>query len=183
MRRRQADTAAGPDPLSGCGPAGAPAGALGAPALLSGCGAETRPLAAVHLDASGNPWALVRPCGDDLVQGLGPHGTPAAAAEADADSAPGLSGWRVPGERHIADAAFPLFSPPAAGRARPAGEQRLLPGYSYELVFGKAEYDYEYTGSVTFRAADLRGLGPGRVWAEDRAMSLGEFERLAEDSC
>ncbi|MFF1306086.1 hypothetical protein [Streptomyces sp. NPDC058307] len=24
---------------------------------------------------------------------------------------------------------------------------------------------------------------PGHVWADDRAMSLGEFERLAEDSC
>ncbi|MFD9003939.1 hypothetical protein ACFV0T_23750 [Streptomyces sp. NPDC059582] len=163
--------------------AAALAGTIGALALLSGCGAELRPLAAVYLDASGGPWALVRPCGDDLVQGLGLRGTPAAAADDEPDSASGLSGWRVPGERHIADAAFPLFSPPAAWRARPAGRQRLVPGYTYELGFMKAEYNYEYTGLVTFRAADLRRLGPGRVWAEDRAMSLGEFERLAEDSC
>ncbi|MFJ9151373.1 hypothetical protein ACIRP7_25700 [Streptomyces sp. NPDC102270] len=40
-----------------------------------------------------------------------------------------------------------------------------------------------YNGIVTFTAADLAALEPGQVWADDRAMSLGEFEELAEDSC
>jgi hypothetical protein len=55
-------------------------------------------------------------------------------------------------------------------------------GYSYELAFGKAEPDYDYTGAVTFTAEDLAALKPGQVWADGRAMSLGEFEKLAEDS-
>lgn len=152
--------------------AGVVAGAM----LLSGCGAELLPLVAVRLGASGAPEAVLRPCGDDLIQGLSLRGAPAGSDRV-------LSGWRVPGKRHGADAEFPLFSPPAAWHARPTGEQRLVPGYTYELVFGKAEFNYEYTGIVTFRAADLTALKPGQVWADDRAMSLGEFEELAEDSC
>ncbi|MFF4831592.1 hypothetical protein [Streptomyces sp. NPDC001315] len=58
-----------------------------------------------------------------------------------------------------------------------------MPAYTYELSFGKAEFNYEYTGIVTFRATDLHPLRRGQVWADGRAMSLGEFERLAEDSC
>ncbi|WP_330307510.1 MULTISPECIES: hypothetical protein [unclassified Streptomyces] len=158
------------------------ASAVGALALLSGCGAELRPLAAVYLDASGAPRALLRPCGDDLVQGLGLTGVP-DTADSGSDSVRNRSGWKVPGKRHGSDADFPLFSPPRQWHSRAAGEQRLVPAYTYELAFGKAEYNYEYTGTVTFRPADLNRLKPGQVWADDRAMSLGEFERLAEDSC
>ncbi|WP_316775188.1 hypothetical protein [Streptomyces sasae] len=45
-----------------------------------------------------------------------------------------------------------------------------------ELVFPNS-------GTVTFTAGYLAALQPGQVWADDRAMSLGEFEKLAEDSC
>ncbi|MCI3273323.1 hypothetical protein [Streptomyces cylindrosporus] len=151
---------------------GVVAGAL----LLSGCGAVDLPLAAVRLDGSGAPEALLRPCGDDLIQGLSLSGAP------DGDDR-NLSGWKVPGKRHGADAEFPLFSPPAAWHAEAVGKQRLVSSYTYVLAFGKAEYNYEYTGVVTFTAEDLARLRPGQVWADDRAMSLGEFERLAEDSC
>lgn len=156
--------------------AAAVAGAVAGCLLLSGCGAELLPLAAIRLDASGAPEAVLRPCGDDLIQGLSLTGAPE-------DSEQNLSGWRVPGKRHGADAEFPLFVPPSAWRARSAGQQRLVAGYTYELAFGKAEFNYEYTGTVTFRAADLTALKPGQVWADDRAMSLGEFEKLAERSC
>ncbi|MET9891447.1 hypothetical protein ABZZ47_14740 [Streptomyces sp. NPDC006465] len=146
--------------------------------LLGGCGAEIRPLAAVRLDTEGAPRAVLRPCGDDLIQGLSLVGAPAGR-----DSGRNRSGWQVRGKRHGSDVEFPLFSPPSAWRARTAGQQRLVPDYTYELGFGKAEFNYEYTGTVTFRAADLATLKPGQVWADDRVMSLGEFERLAEDSC
>ncbi|MGW3814840.1 hypothetical protein [Streptomyces sp. NPDC005046] len=146
--------------------------------LLSGCGAEVLPLAAVRLDTEGAPQAVLRPCGDDLIQGLSLVGAPAGT-----DSGRNRSGWKAPGHRHGTDAEFPLFAPPPAWRARAAGQQRLVPDYTYELGFGKAESSYEYTGTVTFRAADLAKLKPGQVWADDRAMSLGEFEKLAEDSC
>jgi len=153
------------------------AGAL----FLSGCGAEVLPLVAVRLDAGGTAEVVLRPCGEDLVQGLGLEGT--TAAEADSDSARNRSGWRAPGRLRPDDAEFPLFSPPGDWHVRPAGEQRLVPGYAYRLAFGKAESDYEYTGIVTFTADDLAALTPGQVWADDRAMSLDEFEELAEDSC
>ncbi|MGW1214640.1 hypothetical protein ACWD5F_33945 [Streptomyces sp. NPDC002499] len=159
---------------SGVAVAGAVAGCL----LLSGCGAIDLPLAAVGVDATGAPQAVLRPCGDDLIQGLSLVGAPA-----DTESERNYSGWRVPGKRHGTDAGFPLFAPPSAWQARAVGQQRLVPDYTYELAFGKAEYNYEYTGRVTFRAADLAALKPGQVWADDRAMSLDEFEELAEDSC
>ncbi|MER5381312.1 hypothetical protein ABT040_13660 [Streptomyces sp. NPDC002688] len=146
--------------------------------LLGGCGPEIRPLAAVRLDTEGAPRAVLRPCGDDLIRGLSLVGAPAGT-----DSGRNRSGWKVPGKRHGTRAEFPLFSPPSAWRARASGQQRLVPDYTYRLGFGKAEFNYEYTGTVTFRAADLATLKPGQVWADDRAMSLGEFERLAEDSC
>ncbi|MFC3575392.1 hypothetical protein ACFOZ0_19375 [Streptomyces yaanensis] len=154
------------------------AGVIGGMALLSGCGAMMLPLAAVYRDASGSPRALLRPCGDDLIQGLGLTGAP---AEDDSDR--NRSGWKAPGKRRGSDADFPLFSPPETWQARTAGKQRLVSAYTYELAFGKGEFNYEYTGIVTFRAADLDRLGPGQVWADDRAMSRGEFEKLAADSC
>lgn len=152
------------------------AGIAGGALLLSGCGAVVLPLAAVELDADGAPNAVLRPCGDDLIQGLSLAGAPA-------DSEKNLSGWRVPGRRHGSDAEFPLFSPPADWHAKAIGQQRPVPAYTYQLAFGKAEFNYEYTGIVTFRAADLARLKPGQVWADDRVMSRGEFEGLAAGSC
>ena len=34
-----------------------------------------------------------------------------------------------------------------------------------------------------FTTDDLGRLRPGQVWADDRAMSVEEFEKLAEKSC
>ncbi|WP_427919809.1 hypothetical protein [Streptomyces sp. cg40] len=153
---------------------GTVAGAL----VLSGCGAEDLPLVAVERDAHGGYTAVLRPCGDDLIQGLALVGAPAGT-----ESERNYSGWRVPGKRHGTDAEFPLFTPPSAWRARATGPQRLVPDYMYQLVFGKAEFNYEYSGVVTFTARNLSALEPGQVWADDKAMSLGEFEKLAEDSC
>jgi hypothetical protein len=150
--------------------------------LLTGCGAELLPLVAVRLDAAGSAEVVLRPCGDDLVQGFTLASAP-AGEEVRWDNPRNPSGWKAPGKREGADAEFPLFSPPRDWKVRTMGEQRLLPSHSYELAFGKGEFNYEYTGTVTFSAADLATLEPGQVWADDRAMSLGEFEELAEDSC
>ena len=151
-------------------------GTVAGAVLLSGCGAELLSLVAVRQVAIGAPEALLRPCGDDLITGLSLTGT-------HDDPEQNLSGWEAKDERRGADAEFPLFSPPAAWHATPVGKQRLVAGYAYELAFGKAEPDYDYTGTVTFTAEDLAALAPGQVWADGRAMSLGEFEKLAEDSC
>ncbi|WP_406121724.1 hypothetical protein [Streptomyces sp. NBC_00989] len=144
--------------------------------LLSGCGAEILPLVAVEQDTRGGFTAVLRPCGDDLITGLSLFGT-------HGDPEQNLSGWDTTVDRSGADARFPLFSPPAGWRAAPVGPQRVVPGYTYELAFGKAVPNYEYTGTVTFTAKNLSTLKPGQVWADGKAMSLGEFEKLAEDSC
>ncbi len=157
-------------------------GAVAGVALLSGCGAEILPLAAVHRDSDGHLKALLRPCGDDRIYGLGLRATPTDEEAADADPERNFSGWEAHGQRTLTDADFPLFSPPAAWRSRPVGAQELTEEYTYTLGFGKDGEPY-YSGLVKFRAADIERLRPGRVWADDRAMTLGEFEELAEDSC
>lgn len=144
--------------------------------LLSGCGAEMLPLVAVEPDARGGFTAVLRPCGDDLITGLSLFGT-------HGDPEQNVSGWDTTIDRRGADARFPLFSPPAVWHATPVGVQRVVPGYTYELAFGKAESNYEYTGTVTFTAKDLASLKPGQVWADGKAMSLRAFEKLAEDAC
>jgi hypothetical protein len=153
------------------------AGVVVGVALLSGCGAVDLPLAAVRVGADGVPWALIRPCGDDSYRGPDLGDQPRGDEEA-----PVTSGWDTEGER-AGDAEFPLFSPPATWKARPVGAQELLPGHDYVLAFGHYVTGDSYNGTVTFSAADLATLKPGQVWADDRAMSLGEFEELAEDSC
>lgn len=155
------------------------AGVVVAVGLLSGCSAEMLPLVAVRVDDAGAVEVVLRPCGDDLVRGPGLTGVATGEEEAGGS----VSGWEASGSRRPVDAEFPLFSPPAKWHALPVGEQRMLAGHTYELAFGKDEYNYEYTGIVTFTASDLAALRPGQVWADDRVMSLGEFEELAEDSC
>ncbi|MFE7840037.1 hypothetical protein ACFU53_29470 [Streptomyces sp. NPDC057474] len=155
------------------GTVGAVAGAV----LLSGCSAVDLPLAAVTVNADGAPRALIRPCGDAGYQGLDLDGW----TSSDEDETV-TTGWDTEGERS-GDAEFPLFSPPAAWKAEPRGEQRLLPGRSYLLSFGQYGSGDDLNGKVAFTAADIAGLEPGQVWADDRAMSLEEFEELAEESC
>ena len=155
------------------------AGVVAAVGLLSGCTAETLPLVAVRVDDAGAVEVVLRPCGDDLVRGPSLTGTPTGQEE----SGRNVSGWRASGSRRLVDAESPLFSPPWDWHVLPVGEQRVLAGHTYQLAFGKDEYNYEYSGVVTFTATDLAALKPRQVWADDRAMSLGEFEELAEDSC
>ncbi|WP_046729235.1 hypothetical protein [Streptomyces humi] len=146
--------------------------------LLTGCVPEEPPLAAVRTGLDGRPHALVRPCGDDRVQGLSLTGTRARDG-----SGRNLSGWRVADRVRPGKASFPLFDPPADWHARHTGTQHAVAGYTYRLGFMKGEFDYEYTTTLTFRTTDLAKLGAGQVWADGRVMGLGEFERLAEDSC
>ncbi|MGW5653639.1 hypothetical protein [Streptomyces humi] len=146
--------------------------------LLAGCESVAAPLAAVRVGPDGRPHALVRPCGDDRVQGLSLSGTRARDG-----SGRNLSGWRVEKTLRPGRASFPLFDPPADWHARHTGTQHAVAGYTYRLGFMKGESDYEYTTTLTFRTADLAKLGAGQVWADGRVMGLGEFEKLAEDSC
>ncbi|MFJ3308084.1 hypothetical protein ACIPSA_34370 [Streptomyces sp. NPDC086549] len=159
---------------AGAAAAGVVAGAL----LLSGCAAVDLPLAGVRAGADGKPYALIRPCGDDEYRTPSLDGW----AEGGGDG-PVTTGWDVRKEKLSGDAEFPLFSPPDAWRARHRGAQRLLPKHRYSLGFGHYVTGDSYNGIVEFSAEDIGRLKPGQVWADDRAMSLGEFEKLAEDSC
>ncbi|MGW3151224.1 MULTISPECIES: hypothetical protein [Streptomyces] len=153
---------------------GAVAGAL----LLSGCTAVDLPLAGVRMGADAVPYALIRPCGDD------DYRTPSLDGWAKgAEDGPVTTGWDVRKEKLNGDAEFPLFSPPDAWRARHRGAQQLLPEHRYSLTFGHYVAGDSYNGIVDFTTAEIARLKPGQVWADGRAMSLGEFGRLAEDSC
>ncbi|WP_229703430.1 hypothetical protein [Streptomyces albiflavescens] len=152
---------------------GVSAGAL----LLSGCGAVDLPLAAVRMGTDGAPRALIRPCGDDTYRGAALDGRPRSGGKG-----PATGGWDTKGE-HGGDAAFPLFTPPADWKARHRGTQRLLPDHRYTLSFHHYVTGDSYNGVVEFTAEDITALKPGQVWADGRAMSPGEFEKLAEDSC
>ncbi|MFI6459851.1 hypothetical protein [Streptomyces sp. NPDC050528] len=153
---------------------GTVAGAL----VLSGCAAVDLPLAGIRLGADGAPYALIRPCGDDSYQSPSLDGTTASA-----QGGPVTTGWDVRKEKLRGDVEFPLFSPPAAWQARHRGEQRLLPKHTYSLVFGHYITGDSYNGIVEFTTEQITALRPGQVWADGKAMSLGEFEKLAEDSC
>ncbi|MBK3578991.1 hypothetical protein JHN63_35360 [Streptomyces sp. MBT65] len=146
--------------------------------VLSGCGAIDLPLAGVRLGADGAPRALIRPCGDDSYQSPSLDGWAVAA-----EGGPVTTGWDVRKEELSGDAEFPLFSPPAAWQARHRGEQRLLPKHHYSLRFGHYITSDSYNGIVEFSAEQISALKPGQVWADGKAMSLGEFEKLAERSC
>ncbi|MEV6485328.1 hypothetical protein [Streptomyces sp. NPDC051576] len=153
---------------------GTVAGAL----VLSGCAAVDLPLAGVRLGADGMPYALIRPCGDDDYQSPSLDGWAGGAEEG-----PVTTGWDVRKEKLSGDAEFALFSPPATWQARHRGEQRLLPKHHYVLSFGHYITGDSYNGIAAFSTEKITALKPGQVWADDRAMSLGEFEKLAEDSC
>ncbi|MEU2773831.1 hypothetical protein ABZ646_13035 [Streptomyces sp. NPDC007162] len=153
-------------------------GTVAGAVLLAGCESMAAPLAAVRVGLDGRPHALVRPCGDDRVQGLSLSGTRARDG-----SGRNLSGWRVEKTLRTGKASFPLFDPPADWHARHTGAQHTVAAYTCRLGFVKGEGDYAYSTTLTFRTTDLAKLRPGRVWADGRVLSLGEFEKLAEDSC
>ncbi|MGW7410429.1 hypothetical protein ACWGI9_43345 [Streptomyces sp. NPDC054833] len=157
---------------------GAAVGVVAGALLLSGCAAVDLPLAGVRMGANGVPYALIRPCGSDSYR------TPSLDGWAKgAEDGPATTGWDVRKEKLSGDARFPLFSPPHAWRARHRGAQRLLPEHRYSLAFGHYVTGDSYNGVVEFTTAEIARLKPGQVWADGRAMSPGEFEKLAEDSC
>src|SRR3954462_14808927 len=129
--------------------------------LLSGCGAVDLPLAGIRVGADGVPYALVRPGGDE--QFLKPALDGRAGGGEDG---PVTTGWDVKKEELCGDADFPLFSPPAAWKARHRGAQRLLPDHDYVLRFGHYVTGDSYNGVVEFSAEGIAGLKPGRVWAD-----------------
>ncbi|MEU5657503.1 hypothetical protein ABZ802_18025 [Streptomyces sp. NPDC047737] len=152
---------------------------------LSGCGAMMLPLVGVQLDTDGVPHVLLRPCGDDKIRGpalRGFAGTEQAESGGLLDGE-NLSGWKAPGEHAPGDADFPLFAPPSQWAAVPVGAQDLRAGLTYQVAFGEAEFNYAYTGLVTFRRTDVDALEPGQVWADGRSMTREAFEKLAEESC
>ncbi|WP_371576715.1 hypothetical protein [Streptomyces sp. NBC_01314] len=156
---------------------GATAGAV----LLSGCVALELPLAAVTVDADGAPRALIRPCGDDPYEDPTLSGWAGSHEDEPSEDEADTTVWETTGEWSGAEE-FALFSPPASWKAETRGEQRLLPGHAYTFIF-YGQTDDSANGTVMFTTADLGRLRPGQVWADDRAMSVEEFEKLAEKSC
>ncbi|MFJ4123114.1 hypothetical protein ACIP3U_17495 [[Kitasatospora] papulosa] len=154
-------------------------------ATLSGCGAQILPLVGVQLDTEGTPHVLLRPCGNDKIRG--PHLQGFAVTKRaesggllDGES---LSGWKIPGEHPSGDVSFPLFAPPSQWAAVPVGDQDLRANLTYQVSFSKAEFNYDYTGLVTFRLTDVEALEPDQVWSDGQSMPREVFEELAEDSC
>jgi hypothetical protein len=156
-------------------------GAVVVSVVLSGCGPEVLPLAAVTVDADGTPRVLVRPCGDATYEAPTVEGRAGSYEEEPGSDEADTTVWEADGE-WSGDVEFPLFSPPAAWEAETRGEQRLLPGRTYEFTF-YGHTDDHATGAVSFTVGDLERVGRGQVWADDRVMSAGEFEELAEGAC
>ncbi|MFF9034816.1 hypothetical protein ACF090_05020 [Streptomyces sp. NPDC014892] len=156
-------------------------GALAAVVVLSGCGPEVLPLAAVAVDGDGTPRVLVRPCGDDTYEAPTVEGWAGSYKEKPGADEADTTVWATTGA-WSGDVEFPLFSPPAAWRAEARGEQRVLPGHTYEFAFFGHTDDYA-NGAVSFTAADLGRLERGDVWADGRVMDAEEFEELAEGAC
>ncbi|MEU9441810.1 hypothetical protein AB0D42_13015 [Streptomyces sp. NPDC048304] len=153
------------------------AGIAGGMLLLSGCAAVDLPLAGVRAGTDGTPYAVFRPCGDDAYQGPSLEGRPRGG------DGSATTGWDARSEGLHGDTEFPLFAPPAGLHARHRGKQELLPGHDYTVGFGHYVTGDSYNAVVEFTAAQIARLRPGQVWADGRAMSLGSFERLAEESC
>ncbi|MDX3548048.1 hypothetical protein ACSCB1_13970 [Streptomyces europaeiscabiei] len=156
---------------------GAAAGAV----LLSGCVALELPLAAVTADADGVPLVLIRPCDDDPYEDPTLSGWAGAHEDEPSEDEADTTVWEAAGEWSGAEE-FPLFSPPASWGVEAGDERRPRSGHTYRFVF-YSQTDDDANGTVMFTTADLRRLKPGQVWADDRAMSLEEFEELAEKSC
>ncbi|GGW74678.1 hypothetical protein GCM10010503_60420 [Streptomyces lucensis JCM 4490] len=154
------------------------AGIVGGMLLLSGCGAVDLPLAGVRAGADGTPYAVLRPCGDDAYRGPYLEGRARGAGDG-----PVTTGWDTRKKGLHGDTGFPLFAPPEDWKARHRGARRLLPRHRYVLGFGHYVTGDSYNAVVEFTTEQIARLGPGRVWADGRAMSLAEFERLAADSC
>jgi hypothetical protein len=152
-------------------------GAVAGGLLLGGCSPAELPLAAVTLDAAGEPVVIVRPCGDDRI-GPAQLGSGPMRGED-----PGTSWWQTSDAR-IGSTTFRLFSPPGSFEAEKSGVQKMLPDrwYSVHIFGGRGGFD-DYNVSVSFSPDDLARLKPGQVWADGRAMSRDEFGDLVGDQC
>ncbi|MFK4148930.1 hypothetical protein [Streptomyces sp. NPDC004065] len=185
--------------------------ALGLTAV-TGCTPPDLPLVAVRNGEDGQPVAELRPCGaDETVSGMGLGSWPSAESDAPVGEAapgpagsappspaarPGVdgsgggrtaeedpeedSGWEAWDATVHGRVVFPVFSPPPAWRVQTFGRQRLLPGRTYSLSFRGSG---GYRAHVHFTVGDLASLRPGQVWADDRAMSEGDFDALVDDKC
>jgi hypothetical protein len=146
--------------------------------------------------ADGQPVVAIRPCGGDHAKDLDLRSWAEDAYVEDehgelidnptSTASPGQedTNWDVASGVEVGRITFPLFSPPSAWQVRKTGQQRLLPGRAYALHFTGARTGWSpYDGDLTFSAEELASLRPGQVWADGRAMSRGEFEKLAANSC
>ncbi|WP_460068079.1 hypothetical protein [Streptomyces sp. YKOK-I1] len=164
--------------------------------LLSGCSPADLPLVAVWTGTDGKPVAEVRLCAGDQASDVTLHSwgeheyddagigddEPSATPSSTMGSGVEDSGWmaRVPVR---GSTSFPLFSPPPTWQVETTGPQALLPGRTYALTFtGPRGWD-PYDGHVYFTADDLASLGPGQVWAHERAMNRNAFDELVDDKC
>ncbi|MFI6012894.1 hypothetical protein ACIBAG_29455 [Streptomyces sp. NPDC051243] len=154
--------------------------------LLGGCSPAHLSLAAAWLDEDGRPMARVRPCDDDQSADVRLRAYPSERRDGRRKRGhPTANGWETQPLKALGDTTFPLFAPPASWHPETVGPRRLLSGGSYHLEFTTYESEdlVDYVGEVTFTAEELAALRPGQVRADGRAMSPGEFEELAEDSC
>ncbi|MGW7410430.1 hypothetical protein ACWGI9_43350 [Streptomyces sp. NPDC054833] len=162
---------------AGASVVGAVAGGL----LLGGCSPAELPLAAVALDAEGEPVVIVQPCGDDRIGPASLGSTPMRGKDPAGD--PGTS-WRQTSGTRIGSTTFRLFSPPRSFEAEKSGVQKMLPGRRYfvHIFGGRGGFD-DYNVSVSFSPDDLARLKPGQVWADGRAMSRDDFDDRVGDKC
>ena len=177
--------------------------AIGA-ATLTGCSPAELPLVAIHLDTSGNPSALISPCGDDRTAWLELTSwsdawasawdaeqaatDPAASASASAAAAAAEAAdedirWQATPTEPVGATEFPVFAPPASWHAQATGPQELRPDRTYSLSFRVPGQGANYTAHVDFTAADLATLHRREVWADGRAMTEEGFARLVRKKC
>lgn len=171
------------------------AGMVAAFGLLSACTPPDVPLAAVWLDEDRRPVAEIRPCHSqhatdvhlgswtqeeqDALEESPDAGSSGTVASDGVDS--GWAAWTV---WVASGTSFRLFPPPPSWRVQTFGRQELLPGRTYALSFGGGgKGNDDRNGHVYFTTADLASLRPGQVWADNRAMSREDFDKLVDHNC
>ncbi|MFE6909154.1 hypothetical protein [Streptomyces erythrochromogenes] len=156
---------------------------LVAAGVLAGCSPPRYDLVAAYNGDDGKPWIMLAPCGRNDITSVHVSSWPTDPGRSPYTPGAGLeSGWWADIDPAIGGGSLPLFAPPASWSVLPHGEQRLLPGYRYNVDFYSPE-DGVYYGEVYFTAEDLAGLKPGEVWAGDRAMTRKAFREYRADKC
>ncbi|MFJ4715849.1 hypothetical protein [Streptomyces sp. NPDC088785] len=172
--------------------AGAVLGAAVGGVLLSGCTPAQYPMVAGWLDDRGTPMVVASPCDGDRVEDMDLSGsdpsvplTTEGARRPRADTRTTVTAWSAtagPGRAGAFE--FPLFDPPSAWHVSKVGDQRLKPAFEYYVLFkgGRSVFG-SYNGIGGFSTEDLRGLEPGQVWSDGRAMTRQEFDDRVADAC